>query len=73
MKLKIMTALLCFIFMFTVHSIASDDIDKRVPKAVLTEQIFAFKPVVEGTTVTHDFILQNRGTAPLVIQKIKTG
>jgi hypothetical protein len=73
MKQKMMTVLLCFLFLLTINSVAAENIDKTAPKAVLAEQIFAFKPVVEGTTVTHDFILQNKGTAPLVIKKISTG
>ena len=67
-----MTVLLCF-FLFTINSVAAENIAKTAPKAVLTEQVFTFKPVVEGTTVTHDFILQNKGTTPLVIEKISTG
>ncbi|NQT70593.1 MAG: DUF1573 domain-containing protein [Desulfobacteraceae bacterium] len=73
MKQKMMTVLLCFLFLFTINSVAAENIAKTAPKAVLTEQVFTFKPVVEGTTVTHDFILQNKGTTPLVIEKIRTG
>ena len=73
MKQKIMTVLLCFLFLFTINSVAVENIAKKAPKAVLTEQVFTFKPVVEGTTVAHDFILQNKGTTPLVIKKISTG
>lgn len=32
-----------------------------------------FATVVEGTTVVHDFVLENRGTAELEINKVKTG
>ncbi|MBC8432907.1 MAG: hypothetical protein H8D96_13435 [Desulfobacterales bacterium] len=73
MKQKMMTVLLCFLFLFTINSVAAENIAKTAPKAVLTKRVFTFKPVVEGTTVTHDFILQNKGTPPLVIKKISTG
>ena len=73
MKQKMMTALLCFLFLPIIHSAAAENTAKTAPTAVLAEQIFAFKPVVEGTIVTHDFILQNRGTAQLVVGKIDTG
>ncbi len=73
MKQKMMTVFLCFLFLFIIHSVAAENIAKTAPKAVLTEQVFGFKPVMEGTTITHDFILQNKGTAPLVIEKISTG
>ena len=73
MKQKMMTVLLCFLFLLAINSVAAENIYKTAPKAILTEPIFEFKPVVEGTTVTHDFVLKNKGTAPLVIHKIKTG
>lgn len=34
---------------------------------------YEFSQVVEGTKVTHDFIIQNKGTAPLKVEKVKTG
>ncbi len=44
-----------------------------VPKAVLPESVHVFEPVVEGMLVSHDFILENRGDAPLIIESIKAG
>lgn len=73
MKQKMMTVLLCCLFLLTIDSAGAENIAKTAPKAVLSEQIFVFKPVIEGTAVTHAFILQNKGTAPLVIEKISTG
>ena len=43
------------------------------PKAVAPEPRFDFPAVVEGTEVTHDFVLENHGTAPLNITKVQTG
>jgi len=43
------------------------------PKAVAPEPRFVFPVVVEGTQVTHDFVIENRGTAPLNIIKVQTG
>jgi hypothetical protein len=42
------------------------------PEAVVTDQVFNFKSVWEGDTVTHDFMVKNKGTAPLEILKIDT-
>jgi hypothetical protein len=42
------------------------------PEAVVTEQVFNFEFVWEGDTVTHDFIVKNKGPAPLEILKIDT-
>ncbi|MBR9985607.1 MAG: hypothetical protein KFF68_06820 [Desulfosarcina sp.] len=43
------------------------------PSAFLPVSIYEFAPVVEGTQVVHEFILQNRGDAPLEIIKIDSG
>jgi len=42
------------------------------PEAVLSEKVFNFESAWEGDTVTHDFILKNKGSAPLEILKIDT-
>ncbi len=43
------------------------------PQAYLPETVFEFDPVVDGTEIVHEFILQNRGDAPLEILKIESG
>jgi hypothetical protein len=73
MKLNVFIASLCGLFLLTVNISVAENIDKKSPHAVLPEQIFEFEPVIEGTIITHDFILQNKGMAPLVIHKIKIG
>ena len=45
----------------------------EVPAAVLPARSYEFKPVLEGDEVRHDFIIQNKGTAPLFISRVKTG
>ena len=37
------------------------------------EKTFEFKPVIEGAKVIHDFVVTNRGSAPLVISDVRTG
>ena len=44
-----------------------------LPEAFLPESLYAFAPVVEGTTVAHGFVLQNRGEAPLKILRVRSG
>ena len=44
-----------------------------VPSAVIRETRFEFPKALEGKEVTHDFIVENRGAAPLVIEEVKTG
>ena len=43
------------------------------PKAYLSENVFEFQPVVEGTEVVHEFVLFNKGDAPLDIMNVKSG
>jgi hypothetical protein len=43
------------------------------PAAVLPEAHYRFGTAIEGEIVRHDFILQNKGSADLTIEKIKTG
>jgi hypothetical protein len=43
------------------------------PAVVVKEAQFQFDPVMEGVVVAHEFVLENTGAAPLVIQNIKTG
>ncbi len=46
---------------------------EKMPSAFFPETNHTFDPVVDGTHVTHDFIVQNKGDAPLNIIKIRTG
>ena len=43
------------------------------PQAFLTESVYEFAPVVEGTKVEHAFVIQNHGDAPLLILDLKSG
>ena len=42
------------------------------PSAHLPAVRYEFAPVMEGQEVVHDFVVQNKGSAPLEIQKVKT-
>jgi hypothetical protein len=35
--------------------------------------VFEFNPVLEGTDVINDFIIKNKGTAPLEILNVEPG
>ena len=73
MKLKTSSIVLgCMIF-FIIYPVAAKNSTEKKPLAVIPEQTYEFVPVVEGSLVTHDFVIQNKGTAPLVIEKVKTG
>ena len=42
------------------------------PKSVVLENRFDFGSAVEGTTVTHEFTIENQGTGVLIIEDVKT-
>lgn len=44
---------------------------KNVPAAFFPELRFEFEPVDEGVVIKHDFIVENRGDAPLVIKDVR--
>lgn len=43
----------------------------KSPKAVFLEPNHHFAPIMEGATITHDFYVENKGDAPLLIQKVQ--
>ena len=53
-------------------SSADQPVNKK-PNSFFPHDRYDFKSALEGEEVVHDFIVQNKGTAPLVIEKVKTG
>ena len=43
------------------------------PKAFTPDLIFGFSPVPEGTIITHEFTIKNKGNAVLHVKRVKTG
>ncbi|MBU4316708.1 MAG: DUF1573 domain-containing protein [Proteobacteria bacterium] len=50
----------------------SSDPAAGLPQLSIKEGRFEFGSVVEGTFVTHEFMVSNPGNAPLTIEKVKT-
>jgi hypothetical protein len=44
-----------------------------LPEAYFPQRAFEFEPVIDGVKVIHDFLVVNRGAAPLLIENVKTG
>jgi hypothetical protein len=36
-------------------------------------KVFEFQPVIDGVNVVYDFIVLNKGSAPLLISNVRTG
>lgn len=49
---------------------ADAESNQKAPEAYFHSLRHNFEPVMEGETITHDFIVENTGSAPLVIKKI---
>jgi hypothetical protein len=47
-------------------------VESQAPAVVLPARGFEFEPVPDGVEVRHDFVLQNKGNAPLIISRVKT-
>ena len=73
MTTKMIVAAMSLFLCALVPSAYSETTPAPAPKAVLPESIHVFEPVAEGVIVSHDFILENQGGAPLVIESIQTG
>jgi hypothetical protein len=66
---------LCIFFLFalvTANTVLAESQGVNSPSALVVKDVFEFNPVLEGTEVMHDFIIQNKGSAPLEIQNVKT-
>jgi hypothetical protein len=55
------------------QSSASKPGEPNIPVAYLKENRFEFGVVKDGTEVNHAFIIANKGQAPLLIEKVKSG
>lgn len=77
MKKNIVIAIIMLVFS-AIPSYAADSQNPAAsstgaPAAVIKNAEYEFEPVIEGTEVIHEFIVENTGTAPLQIENIKTG
>jgi hypothetical protein len=44
---------------------------KGHPRAVVAQKEYQFDTVFEGVQVKHDFVIENRGDAPLMIHNVR--
>jgi hypothetical protein len=47
--------------------------DEAHPSAFFPATSYEFSSVLEGNTVMHEFVIQNKGNAPLKVERVKTG
>ena len=59
-------------FAFTSMAFGVENAPATFPKALVPQPHYEFDAVVDGTEVIHDYIIRNKGTALLEVQKVKT-
>jgi hypothetical protein len=52
---------------------APGEANAKAPIIFFPETSFQFDPVMDGTQVSHTFVVKNQGDGPLNINKVKTG
>ncbi len=62
-KKTILTVFLFFAWVFPYPGMAQQ-------KAEITDPVFTFDTVPEGTHVSHSFVIKNTGDALLIIEKV---
>ena len=73
MKFRILT-LAVIILILTIFAAVSFGVqDDSQPSAYFPQTIYEFTPVLDGDKVVHEFVIQNRGNAPLKVDRVKTG
>jgi len=65
--------LLFFLLLNLNASLKAENNVNTYPSAYLPLDNYEFNEVVEGTEIDHYFIIQNKGTAPLNVEKVETG
>jgi len=74
MKVKriLPVALACHLIFFVTGFCRAGQETPGSPVAYFPEKNYIFKPVVDGTEIIHDYIVQNKGSATLLVKKVKT-
>ncbi|MBA3010067.1 MAG: DUF1573 domain-containing protein [Proteobacteria bacterium] len=62
----------CSIFILCNVVVAEEKTTQNKPSAVISNPDYQFSPVLDGTEVTHEFVVKNKGDALLKIEKVET-
>ena len=72
MKIKIFIMLTVAILL-AGNAIGAEEKSPASPSAFIAQPEYTFDPVADGIQVMHDYVIQNKGSETLEIQKVKTG
>ena len=73
MKFKMVRVPALALFLTLVAAVSFGSQEQPSPSAIFPETSYDFSPVLDGSKVVHDFVIQNKGTAILKVEKVKTG
>jgi len=62
----------CSIFILSNVVFAAEKPTQNKPVAVIPDPDYEFPSVLDGTEVTHEFVIKNKGDALLKVEKVKT-
>ena len=70
-RITLATALAALLFFSGAMGFGAEN--EQGPKVFFPQTNYEFSPVLEDTTVIHEFVIQNKGTATLNVERVKTG
>lgn len=73
MRLKALSAVVALLWLALVPIRSYGDQNEEGPVAFFPQTVHEFSPILEGTPVVHDFVIQNKGSAVLNVERVKTG
>ena len=73
MRLKIFPLAATAIVLSLYAAVCVSAQDDSVATVFFPQTRFEFSPVLDGSKVVHDFVIQNKGTATLNVERVKTG
>lgn len=73
MKFKTITVLSVALCMTLFAAVSFGAQDPSSPSAFFPETSYEFPAVLDGAKVEHEYIIQNKGTATLKVERVKTG
>ena len=71
MKFRIFVIIAIAFFLASTTIGAENNLSAK-PSVLVPQSQYNFEPVVDGTQVIHDYVIQNKGATTLEIQKVKT-
>ena len=73
MKFKMLRVLSVALFLTLFAAVCFGTQEQSNPSAFFPETSYEFSAVLDGAKVVHEFVIQNKGTAILKVERVKTG